>query len=253
VLYIPDYPVYPPRRYLSFNQRDSSQQPKTWARHFADIVLGEQSGLDFAELRDHYLKDFRKRIGHRFAEDALQDLMLAVLANIENDNIREPGRLVLCVQKSFADVTAEYKERAQFRRLREKGFCKARKMADAETTLDQFLDENFRAFVQQNLCDLGPQARELLERLYVQDESPTEIQAAMKLTPRDFATLHWMSKTKFRERLVIKRQAENRGLVPWVCRLSAYRPRHGSTTHWGFHRAEPVLIFAARPPSARSK
>ena len=246
MLYIPDYPANAPRSYLLFKQRGASEpMAKTWARHVADLALGEPSELDFAELRDHYLNDFRKRIGSEFAEDALQDLMLAVLANIENGDFQVPGRLVLLVQKSLADVTAEYKERARARRFREKGFNKARKVADLGTALDQRLGDDFRAFIQQSLNEMGPQAREVLERLYVREESPTEIQVAMKLTPRDFAALHRMSKTALQDRILIKRRAGNRGLVPWVRRLSVNRPHHGSKSHWGLPHAEPIRVFPA--------
>ena len=193
---------------LSSNQDDSpdlltASQTLIEGSSWTNIVERIRDG-DSAASEELYPKvlpwlkySCRSRLVPDESEDRVQETYLAVLKAIQNDELRDPEKLIGFIRVvGHRHYCAYIKRRDKSRSSHAgheafEGSCRFR--FDPEH--DALRDER-RLFAQGVLANLAPREREILKRFYIREESPDWICKEMSLTSNQFRLLKWRAKAK---------------------------------------------------------
>ena len=139
-----------------------------------------------------------RQMGPQDLEDQLHDVYLEVLRAIQQDQLRDPERLMGFVRtvarrKVAVHIDTAARSRRDLVRL-EPDLC----VAGARSTPErELISREHAEIMTKTLARLSAREREVLSRFYIQEQTQEHICSEMGLTATQFRLLKWRSKARF--------------------------------------------------------
>jgi RNA polymerase sigma factor (sigma-70 family) len=166
------------------------------------IQSGDEGSLSalYQALCRKYRFYFGSQIGVEMAEDAIHELYLLTVEAVKLGHLQDPENLAAYVRGIARNQSFHYVADKIRRREVERPMDAAGEHGDFRFASNRFvLESERRDLIRSSLDQLAPRHREILERFYLREESPAQIQRAMNLRPQAYRLMKWRAKLAFGE------------------------------------------------------
>ena len=166
------------------------------------IECGDEAGLSdlYEALHRRYRRYFGRQIGVEFALDAVHELFVMTVDAVKMGRLRDPENLTYYVRGIVRHQSYHYVADKIRRRETERPMASTVERGDFRFASNRFVLESERQdLIRSCLDSLPPRQREILQRFYLCEESPEQIQAAMNVGPQQYRLLKWRAKSAFGE------------------------------------------------------
>lgn len=191
---------------------------------FSDVVRLVQAGDSEGMTRLYSLlsRGVRVYLARQLApqdiQDKIHDVYLEVVRAIQQDQLRDPERLIAFARTIARRKVAVYIDVAAHRRRDETDLDDIGKLPSPLSSPEgELISRQHREVVDRTLIRLSGRERDILTRFYFEEQDQAQICAEMDLTETQFRLLKWRSKARFAElsrKILLGRRGVARGTAP---------------------------------------
>jgi RNA polymerase sigma-70 factor (ECF subfamily) len=181
----------------AINSRNTS-----WVDLVERVRNGDPTGME--DLYRVFSKGIRfylcKQVGPQDLDDKVHDLFLIIVQSIQKGDLREPERLMGYVRTIVRRNVAAHVDTAVQSRRNQTDMEYGMALSDFRPSPERrIINEQNMDLAMRILNSLSKRERELLMRIYLQEQSPEQVCSEMELTETQFRLLKSRAKARFGE------------------------------------------------------